>query len=256
VTLPLRLRSICRRACRAAWIAIGSWGLASAATACGDNRYRNPPYFNWDSTAAVGAFDLDHLAGDDRGVRDAVDSVLGSDSVVLFYGHDPPRGTTYEAIEGLLDRAEHDGLAVFTFADLAAGTARRAGICLSFDDHDVDAWYAMRELLARHHAHVTFFVTEYAQLTPDQRARLHALYGDGHSIEAHGVHHLAATAYIAAHGLQAYLDDEVQPSIDILRADGFAPVAYAHPGGAHTRQLDEALAGRVRFVRSISGRPR
>ena len=82
------------------------------------------------------------------------------------------------------------------------------------------------------------------------------LYADGNTIEAHGVNHASAIAYIPAHGLQAYLDDEIQPSIDILRADGFTPIAYAHPGGAHTRELDEALAGRIRFARSISGAPK
>ncbi|HEX7835826.1 MAG TPA: polysaccharide deacetylase family protein [Kofleriaceae bacterium] len=230
--------------------------VAPALVACGDNRYRNPPYYDWDDTAAVGAFEIDHLAGDDAHMLDAVDSVRGSDSVVLFYGHDPPHGTTYEAIEGLFDRAARDGLEIFTFADLAAGRARRGGICLSFDDNEIDDWYELRDLLARHGAHVSFFVTEYAQFTADQRAKLHALAADGHTIEAHGVHHASATAYIAAHGLAAYLDDEIQPSIDILRADGFTPVAYAHPGGAHTRELDEALVGRIRFARSISGAPK
>jgi hypothetical protein len=230
--------------------------VAPALVACGDNRYRNPPYYDWDDTAAVGAFEIDHLAGDDAPMLDAVDSVRGSDSVVLFYGHDPPHGTTYEAIEGLFDRATRDGLEIFTFADLAAGRARRAGICLSFDDNDIDDWYELRDLLARHNAHVSFFVTEYAQFTADQRAKLHVLYAGGNTIEAHGVNHAYATAYLPEHGLAAYLDNEVQPSIDILRADGFTPVAYAHPGGAHTRELDEALAGRIRFARSISGAPK
>jgi peptidoglycan/xylan/chitin deacetylase (PgdA/CDA1 family) len=89
----------------------------------------------------------------------------------------------------------------------------------------------------------------------DNRYR-NPLHVEGHSIEAHGVHHLDAATYIADHGLAAYLDDEVQPSIDILRADGFAPVAYAHPFGSHTRELDEAIAGRIRFARSISGKPK
>jgi hypothetical protein len=230
--------------------------VAPALIACGDNRYRNPPYYAWDDTAAVGAFSIDQLAGDAPALLDAVDSVRGSDMVVLFYGHDPPNLTRYDAIDGLLTRAEHDGLAILTFADLAAGGPPRAGLCLSFDDTEVDAWYALRDLLARHRARVSFFVTAYATFTADQRAELHTLYAEGHSIEAHGVHHRDAVSYIAEHGLAAYLADEIQPSIDILRADGFTPVAYAHPNGSHTRELDEALAGRIRFTRSISGRPK
>jgi hypothetical protein len=240
---------------RDGWPAVTA-SLALVLVGCGDNLYRNPPYYDWDDTTAVGAFKIDQLGGNDRGLLDAVDSVRGSDSVVLFYGHNPPAETTYEAIETLLGRAEQDGLEIFTFADRAAPRARHAGICLSFDDTDVDAWYALRGLLARHHAHVSFFVTQYTQLTEDQHAELHVLYAEGNSIEAHGVNHALSTAYIPQYGLQAYLDSEVQPSIDVLRGDGFTPVAYAHPGGAHTRELDEALAPRIRFARSISGQPR
>lgn len=250
--------SLSRRAApRRAGAVIAACLLAAPAlAACGDNLYRNPPYYAWDGITAVGAFNIDELAGDDPAMLNAVDSVRGSDSVVLFYGHDPPQMTRYEAIDGLLTRAEQDGLAILTFADLAAGGPPRAGLCLSFDDTEVDAWYALRDLLARHRAHVSLFVTEYAQLTDDQRAKLHVLYDDGNSIEAHSVHHLHAEPYIAEHGLAAFLDDEVQPSIDILRGDGFTPVAYAHPFGSHTRELDEALARRIRFARSISGKPK
>jgi peptidoglycan/xylan/chitin deacetylase (PgdA/CDA1 family) len=235
-----------------------SWLVAVVALiGCGDNAYRNAPYFDWDDATAIGAYSIDGLAGDDARMLAAVDSVLGSEAVVLFYGHDPPHQTTYEAIEGLLSRAEHDGLDVLTFADLAEpGATPRAGICLSFDDAEIEGWFAMRDLLAHHGARVTFFVTRYAGFTAEQRAMLHTLYADGHSIEAHGANHLNANDYIAEHGLAAYLDDEVQPSIDVLRADGFHPVAYAHPFGAHSYELDQALVRRIRFARAISGKPK
>ena len=65
--------------------------------------------------------------------------------------------------------------------------------------------------------------------------------------------HLHANRYVAEHGIDAYIASEVQPSIDILRADGFAPVAFAYPYGEHTKALDDAMASHVRFVRGISG---
>ena len=224
--------------------------------ACGDNHYANVPVFEWNESTAVGAYSLDHLAPDDAALLNAVDAATGGDAVVMFYGHDPPINTSYETIEAVLARAAAHHLGVFTFADLAAGGSPRPGICLSFDDTEVDAWFALRDVLARHAAHVTFFVTEYAQFSNDGRAELHQLYAEGNSIEAHGVNHAYANAYIPAYGLQAYIDNEIQPSIDILRADGFTPVAYAHPGGAHTRELDDALAERIAITRSISGRPK
>jgi hypothetical protein len=86
--------------------------VAPALIACGDNRYRNPPYHDRDGTTVVGAFHIDQMAGDDPALLDAVDSVRGNDAVVLFYGHDPPNLTRYDAIDGLLTRAERDGLAI------------------------------------------------------------------------------------------------------------------------------------------------
>jgi hypothetical protein len=49
-------------------------------------------------------------------------------------------------------------------ADLEAGNTR-SGICLSFDDADVDDWFLLRPLLARHSAHVSFMVTRYFEFT-------------------------------------------------------------------------------------------
>jgi hypothetical protein len=234
-------------------------GLVAAVLAiagCGDNAYRTFPYFDWDDAADIGAFHIDKLSPPDAGLSVAVQRAVDENMVVLFYGHDPPVKTSYETIEALLTLADERGIPMLTFADLARGGDPRPGICLSFDDDDVDAWFALRDRLAAHHAHVSFMVTGYAAMTQDQRDKLHVLYEDGHSMEAHGVHHLGALAYLATHSMQEYLDQEIQPSIDVLRADGFAPVAYAHPGGARTAELDEEVAKRIRFVRSTSGAPR
>ncbi len=224
--------------------------------ACGDNRYETPPYFAWtDPPSAVGAYSIDGLDPSDAAMLEKIDLAAELNEVVLFYGHNPPIGVSYETIDALLGRAKTLGLSALSFAELASGPPR-AGICLSFDDTEVDAWYALEPILARHGAHVSFFVTRYAQFTDNERAKLHALYANHHSIEAHGVNHAYANEYIPQYGLQAYIDYEVLPSIQILRDDGFAPVAYAHPGGAHTRELNDALAEHIEFVRGISGRPK
>ncbi|HEY0253170.1 MAG TPA: polysaccharide deacetylase family protein [Kofleriaceae bacterium] len=227
------------------------WWLAVVA-ACGDNGPLEQPIYTWNGEHEVTASGLDLTGPGDPGLYDAIDHDTAGGAVVLFYGHDPPHETSYETLESLLSRAEADGLPTLTYADLAHGPSK-AGICLSFDDDEVEDWIAMRGLLAAHHAHVSFFVTGYIYMTDTQHAMLHELAADGHTIEAHGVNHQNAVTYIAAHGLDAYLTEEVQPSIDVLRADGFDPVAYAHPGGAHTPELDDALASRIRFARGIHG---
>jgi len=227
--------------------------LLVALAACGDNRYIDEPFYEWNDATVVGAHSLDGVAPTSPGLDREVMLAQGAGVVALVYGHNPGVGTSPETIDALLTAAEAADVPTYTFADLADPSKHGPAICLSFDDTEVDAWFALRPILQRHHAHVTFFVTEYAQFTDAGRAELHQLYADGNSIEAHGIAHLHATQYVAAHGIDAYLANEVQPSIDILRADGFTPVAFAYPYGEHTKQIDEAMASRVRFVRGISG---
>lgn len=231
------------------------WALLVFVAACGDGEPLEEAVFAWTGEHDLGAHGIDKIRADDPGLADAIDRETVGGGVVLFYGHDPPNKTRYETVEAIFDQAHERGLAILTYADLANGPSR-PGVSVSFDDDEVDDWYAMRDLLRAHDAHVSFFVTHYAELTDTQKAELHELAADGNTIEAHGVHHLGATKYIAEHGLDAYLELEVQPSIDVLRADGFAPVAYAHPGGFHTPELDLALASRIRFARGIRGAPR
>lgn len=230
--------------------------VATILGACGDNLYETPPYWAWTGEpVALGAYKLDGLLPDDSGMLGNVERAAEFGEVVLFYGHNPPIGTSYETIDALLSRAEQREVAAMSFAELAVSKPQSA-VCLSFDDTEVDAWYLLAPLLARHRAHVSFFVTEYAEFTDDQRSKLHELYANQHSIEAHGVHHIFADDYIPEFGLQSYIANEVLPSIEILRDDGFTPVAYAHPGGGDSPELNEALAQYITFVRDTSGRPR
>jgi hypothetical protein len=48
------------------------------------------------------------------------------------------------------------------------------------------------------------------------------------------------------------MQDEVLPSIDLLRADGFAPTVFAYPYGRRTTEIDEAVLDVVERVRSVS----
>ena len=224
--------------------------LIALLAACGDNADEKhlPAIFAWDGQREVGAYPLDGLTPE-HPVMALLPRRYHPDSVVMLYAHVPGDTISYDLISAVLDTARREDLPLLTFADLAAGGPARSGICLSFDDNSFDAWYAARDLL--HGAHVTFFVTEYADATAAERGELHALAADGHDIEAHGVHHLEYTA-----DPDAYVADEVLPSFDILRADGFAPVAFAYPGGARTIDSDRAiLAAGVAIVRGISTLP-
>jgi peptidoglycan/xylan/chitin deacetylase (PgdA/CDA1 family) len=225
------------------------------AAACGDNLSHDIPYYQWHRGGAVGAMEIDHLTPEDVGMLDQVDSGDDGAWVAMFYAHVPNQDIDLATIDALLSRAQDDGLATLTYGDLMSGTPR-AGISLSFDDTEVDQWMLLRPVLAKYNAHVSFFVTRYFEFTDMQRAELHQLYEDGNTIEAHGVNHEYAVQYVKDHGLQDLIDNEVVPSITVLQDDGFSPVAYAHPGGSHDREIDEAILEHIPIVRSISGAPK
>lgn len=228
---------------------------------CGDNglpdfEYNDQdPYFHWDGQTNVGAYALDELR------PDVLDLVLHridalDNKVLVLYGHAGAQGVSPETIDAVFARARDAGIETLTFADLARGGPKRPGLVVSFDDMDINDWYGWRDIFARYDARATFFVTRYQEWTDEDRAKLHVLYDEGHDIEAHGLNHVNVCAYTAEHGLDAYVTDEVVPSLDILKADGFTPTAFAFPGGAMGHTIVEMLEPYVPITRGITYLPR
>lgn len=150
------------------------------------------------------------------------------------------------------DWAYANGVKTVTFRELASGY-EGAGWAFTVDDNEVDTWFGWREFLKQHHAHVTFFVTKWDAITPDQRAKLAQLVADGNDVEAHGKQHLDAKQTVAAHGFTAYYNDEVKPNVDDLTAAGYHPVAFAYPYGAHSRAIDQGMLEHFELVRTTGG---
>jgi hypothetical protein len=210
-------------------------------------------YFAWDDRRVLCAAGIDDAAGNDiDSIRGGLERAAERSEVLSLYGHNPGDTVPLDRIEAVLSAAAELGLDFVTYDDLAAGGAPRAALSLSFDDAHIDEWFAMRGLLDRYGARVTFFVTRYDRLSDGRRDELRALAADGHSIEAHSLRHLVAPEYVEEHGLGAYMDDEALPSIDLLRADGFDPVAFAYPFGSRTGELDDALLEHVQLLRSVT----
>ena len=60
---------------------------------------------------------------------------------------------------------------------------------------------------------------------------------------------------LETHDLGEYIAEEVMPSIEVLRADGFTPHAFAFPGGIEGREIVDALAPHIEITRGITQRP-
>ncbi|HEU4730316.1 MAG TPA: polysaccharide deacetylase family protein [Kofleriaceae bacterium] len=196
---------------------------------------------------------LDSEANNDlASVESGLDRARDRGEIVELYAHHPGVSVPVDKIEHVLAGAAERGLAFVTYSDFARGTDVSPGLALSFDDTFVDSWVALRPVFQQYHARVTFFVSRYRTLSDEAHAGLKLLAADGHDIAAHTVRHLRAPDYVEDHGIDAYLHDELDPSIQILRDDGFEVTAFAYPFGARTGELDHAIAKRVPVIRSVS----
>jgi peptidoglycan/xylan/chitin deacetylase (PgdA/CDA1 family) len=127
-----------------------------------------------------------------------------------------------------------------------------AGVALNFDDNNVDAWYAIRGILQSKNAHATFNVAFYDALTTDQKNELKLLQADGNEIAYHGLHHVDAHEYVNLFGVDGYLNDEIIPGLNLMKADGFNPVTFALPFGSEDDRLTQPLQAYFSHVRNIT----
>jgi hypothetical protein len=209
--------------------------------------------FHWDGRRVVcseAIDDRDHGLRWDRIERE-IRAAAATSSALAFHAHVPGVTVSRETIARVLDLAARYGLVAMTFRELATTAHRVGAIALAFDDASPAAWLSVAELLASRHAHVTFFIAGWDAMSDAARADLRRLADAGHDIEPHGAHHVRAPEYVRAHGVVAYVRDEVLPSIDALRAAGYPPpTTFAYPGGFHTAELDGVLLAQFDLVRT------
>ena len=108
-----------------------------------------------------------------------------------------------------------------------APPSSRAGVAITFDDNYVDQWYASRSILQKYNAHVTFFVSNFADLDQNQINKLKTLEADGNEIAFHGYNHEDTVAYLQSHTLDEYMNDEIYRGVDLMKSNGLNPVDFA-----------------------------
>ncbi len=212
--------------------------------------------YPWDHRRVLCSQPIDDLTATPRWdlVEHEMQEAEHTPSVLLVHAHTPGETISTAAIERVLTMADEHHLAFLTFREFAFGETPRPGLAFAFDDDGIDAWFSVRDQLAAHGAHVTFFVTHWYSRTDAERAELWALFGDGHDVEPHTVNHLHAPQYVRDHGIDAYLADEVIPSIDGLVQAGYPPPnTFAYPYGESTDELNEAIFPIVPRVRVSPG---
>jgi len=194
-----------------------------------------------DSRARLSLADIDR----------ALDRARDREETVELYAHRPGVTVEIDVLEHVFAGARDRGLRFVTYRDMTTEEPPGAGLAFAFDDASVKLWWEIRDLLLKYDARITFFLSRYATLYEDEREMMRVFAADGHDLEAHSVNHLSAPEYVETNGVTTYMREEVKPSLDVLHADGYDPVAYAYPFGRRTRELDEAILGSVAIVRSI-----
>lgn len=181
-----------------------------------------------------------------------LDRAVARNEVIELYAHQPGLTVAPSTLEHVLSAAQQRGLHFNTYSDFANGTWQAPGIALSFDDTSVFAWQNTLPLFAQYNARVTFFVSRFQFLQDNEQAVVADLAAAGHDVEAHSVRHLHAPDYVEQNGLQAYVDNEFQASVDKLRDAGYAIDAYAYPFGARSDEIDAALLPHIGVLRSVT----
>jgi hypothetical protein len=225
-----------------------------AAVGCRDEHWLTYP---WDDRKIVCSQPMDNLKESTpwEMVDQQMEEAELTNSVITLHAHIVGETISVEALEHIFQMAEQHHLSYVTYRDMAEpDPTPRAGLAFAFDDSRIDTWFGVRDVLLAHHARVTFFVTRWAEATDTDRAQLQTLFDDGNDVEPHSVKHLLAPPYVHEHGLDAYMTDEFQPSIDALVASGYPPpAAYAYPFGRDTAELDDAILKVVPRVRVSPG---
>ncbi len=211
-------------------------------------------FFDGDGRAVHCAMNLDKATGTEErldNVRAGLDRARDTGEIIELFAHKPGDTVRWDHLEAVIAGAAERGLRFVTYAEMLDG-ALGPGIALSFDDSGIESWYQGREMFKRYGARATFFVTRYAAWRDEWKQMLRELASDGHSVEPHGRFHFDAPFYVEQHGVKAFLEDEVLPSIEPLRADGYTPTTYAYPFGARTPETDRAILRYLPRLRSLT----
>ena len=137
---------------------------------------------------------------------------------------------------------------------LISSNCKQEGVALTFDDAYIDAWYSIRELLMTYKAKVTFFVAFFDRLSNDEVEKLRKLRDDGHEIACHGLRHLNAVGFMEKYSIERYIEEEIKPAINIMTSNGFHPLNFSYPYGAHTDIIDNVLLDFFERVRTSSNK--
>lgn len=229
--------------------------IALVLAGCGDNL--GELAYTWNNEPLLCSTPIDDMTGTSLN-WDKLDAQLAAAEhygwAALFHAHVPGETVSRDTLERIFTDADAHHLAYANFRELVPTGAGYGAIAFAFDDDRPDAWISVNDILQAHQARITLFITRWTEISDEGHAQIAELAADGADVEPHTVNHLHAPDYVAEHGLDAYMTDEVLPSFQVLIDAGYpTPASFAYPFGDHTPEIDAAVLQHVGSVRTTPG---
>jgi len=115
------------------------------------------------------------------------------------------------------------------------------GIAITFNGWAVDEWYSIMSLLSNYSAKVTFFVGNIDNLTSSEFGKLRTMKNAGHEVAISGLRYVNAVEFVRNNSLQAYIDEEIAPAIELMTENELPPKSFAYPFGSRNSTIDAEL---------------
>jgi peptidoglycan-N-acetylglucosamine deacetylase len=103
------------------------------------------------------------------------------------------------------------------------GYMPRPGVALTFDDCYVDEWYDFLPVFDSFHVKATFYISNYQNLTQDQKDKLKILKNHGNEIAYHTLTHPDMVKYLRKNSMERLEGEEILRGLVLMNADGFYP---------------------------------
>ncbi|MFE3870246.1 polysaccharide deacetylase family protein [Flavobacterium sp. ZS1P70] len=131
-------------------------------------------------------------------------------------------------------------------------THANAGVVISFDDTNINEWYHANKILREYSWKATFCVSKINTLSHSEIKKLKQLQKEGHEIAGHGFHHFDAPKFVAKNGIDAYIQQEINPMLALMLFYNFKVTSFAYPFGFRNADIDQALLKKFKIIRGTT----
>lgn len=132
------------------------------------------------------------------------------------------------------------------------GKEPNAGVVISFDDASINEWYQADKILHKYSWRATFCVSKINTLSHSEIKELKQLQKEGHEIAGHGFHHFDAPKFVTKNGVDAYINQEINPMLALMHFYNFKVTAFAYPFGFRNATIDAALLKKFKIIRGTT----